>query len=141
GIETKPVLIGPITYLLVGKEKEEGFNRIDLIDRLLPVYEEILAKLADAGAQYVQIDEPFLALDIDDATRALYGKVFEKLAVAAKDIKLIIATYFEVLRDNEEIAVNLPVHALHLNLVRRENQLVTVFSKVPASLTLSLGVV
>ncbi|MBD1427383.1 5-methyltetrahydropteroyltriglutamate--homocysteine S-methyltransferase [Sphingobacterium arenae] len=141
GIETKPVLIGPITYLLVGKEKEEGFNRIDLIDRLLPVYEEILGKLADAGAQYVQIDEPFLALDIDDATRTLYSKVFEKLVTAAKGIKLIVATYFEALRDNEETAVNLPVHALHLDLVRGENQLDTVLSKVPASLTLSLGVV
>jgi len=141
GIETKPVLIGPITYLLVGKEKEAGFNRIDLIDRLLPVYEEILSKLADAGAQYVQIDEPFLALDIDDATRTLYGKVFEKLAAAAKGIKLIVATYFEALLDNEETAVNLPVHALHLDLVRGENQLDTILSKVPASLTLSLGVV
>lgn len=141
GIETKPVLIGPITYLLVGKEKEADFNRIDLIDRLLPVYEEILTKLADAGAQYVQIDEPFLALDIDDATRALYGKVFEKLATAAKGIKLIVATYFEALLDNEETAVNLPIHALHLDLVRGENQLDTVLSKVPASLTLSLGVV
>ena len=141
GIETKPVLIGPITYLLVGKEKEEGFNRIDLIDRLLPVYEEILGKLADAGAQYVQIDEPFLALDIDDATRTLYSKVFEKLAAAAHGIKLIVATYFEGLHDNAETAVNLPVHALHLDLVRGENQLDTILSKVPASLTLSLGVV
>ena len=141
GIETKPVLIGPITYLLLGKEKEADFNRIDLIDRLLPVYEEILAKLADAGAKYVQIDEPFLALDIDDATKALYGKVFEKLAAAAKGIKLIVATYFEALGNNEGIAVNLPVHALHLDLVRGENQLDTILSKVPASLTLSLGVV
>jgi len=141
GIETKPVLIGPITYLLLGKEKEAGFNRIDLIDRLLPVYEEILGKLADAGAQYVQIDEPFLALDIDDATRALYGKVFEKLAAAAKGIKLIVATYFEALGNNEDTALNLPVHALHLDLVRGENQLDTILSKVPANLTLSLGVV
>ncbi|WP_313261638.1 5-methyltetrahydropteroyltriglutamate--homocysteine S-methyltransferase [Sphingobacterium sp.] len=141
GIETKPVLIGPITYLLLGKEKEADFNRIDLIDRLLPVYEEILAKLADAGAKYVQIDEPFLALDIDDATKALYGKVFEKLAAAGKGIKLIVATYFEALGNNEDIAVNLPVHALHLDLVRGENQLDTILSKVPASLTLSLGVV
>ncbi|MGJ1203732.1 5-methyltetrahydropteroyltriglutamate--homocysteine S-methyltransferase [Sphingobacterium lactis] len=141
GIETKPVLIGPITYLLLGKEKEAGFNRIDLIDKLLPVYEEILGKLADAGAKYVQIDEPFLALDIDDATKALYPKVFEKLAAAAKGIKLIVATYFEALRDNEDIAVNLPVHALHLDLVRGENQLDTILAKVPANLTLSLGVV
>ncbi|SEG45138.1 5-methyltetrahydropteroyltriglutamate--homocysteine S-methyltransferase [Sphingobacterium lactis] len=141
GIETKPVLIGPITYLLLGKEKEAGFNRIDLIDKLLPVYEEILGKLADAGAKYVQIDEPFLALDIDDATKALYPEVFEKLAAAAKGIKLIVATYFEALRDNEDIAVNLPVHALHLDLVRGENQLDTILAKVPANLTLSLGVV
>ena len=80
GIETKPVLIGPISYLLLGKEKESGFNRIDLIDKLVPVYEEILTKLATAGAKYVQIDEPFLALDIDDATRALYTRVFTKLS-------------------------------------------------------------
>lgn len=141
GIETKPVILGPISYLLLGKEKESGFNRIDLIDKLLPVYEEILAKLADAGAQYVQIDEPFLALDIDDATRALYGKVFEKLAAAAKGIKLIVATYFEALRDNEDTALALPVHALHLDLVRGENQLDSILAKVPANLTLSLGVV
>lgn len=141
GIETKPVIIGPITYLLLGKEKETGFNRIDLIDGLLPVYEEILTKLADAGAQYVQIDEPYLALDIDADTKALYARVFDKLAAAAKGIKLIVATYFEALRDNEEVAVNLPVHALHLDLVRGENQLDTVLAKVPASLTLSLGVV
>ncbi len=141
GIETKPVLIGPITYLLVGKEKEEGFNRIDLIDRLLPVYEEILGKLADAGAKYIQIDEPFLALDLDAETRELYAKVFTKLAEAAKNAKLIVATYFEALRDNEGTALNLPVHALHIDLVRGENQLDTVLAKVPASLTLSLGVV
>lgn len=141
GIETKPVLIGPITYLLIGKEKEAGFNRIDLIDRLLPIYEEILRKLADAGAQYVQIDEPFLALDIDNATRLLYNKVFERLAAAAKGVKLIATTYFEALLDNEETAVNLPVHALHIDLVRGENQLDTILSKVPSTLTLSLGIV
>ena len=141
GIETKPVLIGPLTYLLLGKEKEEGFDRIDLIEKLLPVYEEILSKLADAGAQYVQIDEPFLALDIDAKVKALYPTVFEKLHAAAKGTKLVVTTYFEALRDNEELALNLPVHALHLDLVRGEDQLDTVLAKVPASLTLSLGVV
>ena len=141
GIETKPVIIGPITYLLIGKEKEAGFDRIDLIDRLLPVYEEILGKLADAGAQYIQIDEPYLALDLEEKVKALYPSIFEKLNAAAKGAKLIVTTYFEALQDNEDIAVNLPVHALHLDLVRGENQLDTVLAKVPASLTLSLGVV
>lgn len=141
GIETKPVVIGPITYLLIGKEKEAGFDRIDLIDRLLPVYEEIISKLADAGAQYIQIDEPYLALDIDAKVKALYTTVFEKLNAAAKGAKLIATTYFEALKDNEDLAVSLPVHALHLDLVRGENQLDTALAKVPASLTLSLGVV
>ena len=141
GIETKPVLLGPISYLLLGKEKEADFNRIDLIDKLLPVYEEILSKLTAAGAKYIQIDEPYLALDITDSTRALYASVFEKLATASKGVKLIVATYFEALQNNEDTAVNLPVHALHLDLVRGENQLDTILNKVPETLTLSLGIV
>lgn len=141
GIETKPVLLGPISYLLLGKEKETDFNRIDLIDKLLPVYEEILSKLTEAGAQYVQIDEPYLALDIADSTRTLYASVFEKLAAASKGVKLIVATYFEALQNNEDTAVNLPIHALHLDLVRGENQLDTILNKIPETLTLSLGVV
>lgn len=141
GIETKPVIIGPITFLLLGKEKEAGFDRIDLIDRLLPVYEEILGKLADAGAQYIQIDEPYLALDLSEKVKTLYPEVFKKLNTAAKGAKLIATTYFEALRDNEDIAVNLPVHALHVDLVRGENQLDTLLPKVPSTLTLSLGIV
>src|SRR5690606_31296099 len=141
GIDTKPVLIGPITYLLLGKEKEEGFHRIDLIDKLLPVYEEILAKLSAAGAQYIQIDEPYLALDIDEKVKELYPKVFARLNAAANGAKLIATTYFEALRDNEELAANLPVHALHIDLVRGENQLDSLLAKVPSTLTLSLGIV
>ncbi|WP_164109456.1 MULTISPECIES: 5-methyltetrahydropteroyltriglutamate--homocysteine S-methyltransferase [Sphingobacterium] len=141
GIETKPVIIGPITYLLIGKEKEAGFERIDLIENLLPVYEQILSKLAEAGAKYIQIDEPYLALDIDAKTKALYTSVFARLNAAAGSAKLIATTYFEALKDNEDLALSLPVHALHLDLVRGENQLDTVLPKVPSSLTLSLGIV
>lgn len=141
GIETKPVIIGPITYLLIGKEKEAGFERIDLIENLLPVYEQILSKLAEVGAKYIQIDEPYLALDIDAKTKALYTSVFARLNAAAGNAKLIATTYFEALKDNEDLALSLPVHALHLDLVRGENQLDTVLPKVPSSLTLSLGVV
>lgn len=141
GIETKPVIIGPITYLLIGKEKEADFNRIDLIENLLPVYEQIISKLAAAGAKYIQIDEPYLALDIDDKVKALYTDVFTRLNAAAGEAKLIATTYFEALKDNEDLALSLPVDVLHLDLVRGTNQLDTVLAKVPASLTLSLGVV
>src|SRR5690606_21324706 len=123
GIQTKPVLIGPITYLLLGKEKESGFNRIDLIDRLLPVYEQLLAKLVAAGAEWVQIDEPYLALDIDEATRTLYKEVFTRLKAAAPGLKLVVATYFEALNENTDTAVALPIDALHLDLVRGADQL------------------
>ena len=141
GLVTKPVLLGPITYLLLGKEKEEGFDRIDLIDRLLPVYEEILAKLSAAGAAWVQFDEPFLALDIDDKTRALYQTVYNRLSAAANGIKLVVATYFESLRENAQTALNLPVQALHVDLVRGENQLDELLGSVPENLILSVGVV
>lgn len=141
GIETKPVLLGPITYLLLGKEKETGFDRLDLIDNLLPVYKEILDKLAQAGTQWVQFDEPFLALDLDDKAKALYNEVYGQLAAAAKGVKLVVATYFESLRENAETALRLPVHALHVDLVRGENQLSELLPHVPEHLILSLGVV
>src|SRR5690606_26240155 len=129
------------TYLLLGKEKEEGFHRIDLIDKLLPVYEEMLARLSAAGAQYIQNDEPYLALDIDDKVKELYPKVFARLNAAANGVKLIATTYFDALRDSEELAASWPVHALHIDLVRGENQLDTLLAKVPSTLTLSLGIV
>jgi 5-methyltetrahydropteroyltriglutamate--homocysteine methyltransferase len=141
GIQTKPVLIGPITYLLLGKEKESGFNRIDLIYRLLPVYEQLLAKLAAAGAEWVQIDEPYLALDIDESTRGIYRDVFTRLKAAAPNLKLVVATYFEALNENTDTAVALPIDALHLDLVRGADQLDQVLAKVPSNLILSLGVV
>lgn len=142
GIETKPVLLGPISYLLLGKEKGEGFHRLDLIDRLLPVYSQLLEKLKSYGAKWVQLDEPFLALDLDDRTKALYKKVFAQLAQAHPTLKIALTTYFEGLKENEDLALALPVHALHLDLVRDETQLQRVLPKVgEGALILSLGVV
>ncbi len=141
GIQTKPVLLGPISYLLLGKEKEAGFDRLDLIDRLLPVYEQIVGKLADAGAEWIQLDEPFLALDLDEKASALYNDVYTKLAAAAKGAKILVATYFEALRENAKLALSLPVQALHIDLVRGEDQLADILPLVPDGLILSLGVV
>ncbi|SEN17754.1 methionine synthase (B12-independent) [bacterium A37T11] len=141
GIVTKPVLVGPITYLLVGKEKEHGFHRLDLIDRLLPVYEELFGLLKAEGAEYIQLDEPFLALDLDDKTRALYKEVYSRLAKAADGLKIVLATYFEGLRDNAETALSLPVAVLHVDAVRGRADVEQLLTKIPAGLTLSIGVV
>lgn len=140
GIKTKPVLIGPITYLLLGKEKESGFNRVDLIDKLLPVYLEILRQLESLGAEYVQIDEPILATDIDEEIKSLYRKVFAEITKAAK-LKIVLATYFDSLADNTDLATELNVDVLHIDLVRAPQQWKNVVSRLKGDTILSLGIV
>jgi 5-methyltetrahydropteroyltriglutamate--homocysteine methyltransferase len=95
GIKVKPVLIGPVTYLLLGKEKEESFHRIELLSKLLPVYAELLKILRDKGVEYVQIDEPCLALDLTDIEREAITKTYTFFAMEAPEIKIILANYFE----------------------------------------------
>lgn len=141
GILTKPVLIGPISYLLLGKEKESGFERLDLINNVLPVYVEILKKLEAAGAKYVQIDEPFLALDIDAKVKETYKSVYAKLRNEFPNLKFVLATYFDGLKDNLSLATSLPVDVLHVDLVRYPEQLDEVINSLPASMILSVGVV
>ncbi len=138
GIDARPVLIGPITYLLVGKG--QGGKNIDLLDRLLPVYVESLQQLEQAGATWVQLDEPALTLDLDDATRAAYASAYKTLRQATK-LKIFVTSYFGALGDNTDTALILPVDALHIDLVRGADQLDAVLAKVPAGLILSLGVV
>ncbi|GEC73409.1 methionine synthase (B12-independent) [Flavobacterium flevense] len=143
GIKTKPVLIGPITYLLLGKEKEEGFHRIDLIDSLLPVYFEILEKLKAEGATHIQFDEPFLALNLTDKERNTYTKVYHEINNRFPDLKVILANYFDCFGENIETALALPVDTLHLDLVRCPSQLDDILEsgKLAAHVNLSLGVV
>ena len=143
GIKTKPVLIGPITYLLLGKEKEDGFHRIDLIDSLLPVYFEILEKLKAEGATHIQFDEPFLALNLTDKERNTYTEVYHEINNRFPDLKVILANYFDCFGENIETALALPVDTLHLDLVRCPSQLDDILEsgKLAAHVNLSLGVV
>ncbi|HJV36053.1 5-methyltetrahydropteroyltriglutamate--homocysteine S-methyltransferase [Geomonas sp.] len=141
GIEAKPVLTGPVSYLLLGKEKEPGFHRLELLPRLLPVYIALLNELMTAGARFIQLDEPFLALDIDDQAREAYRSAYSRIAEALPELKIVLATYFDGLRENASLAINLPVHALHLDLVRAPDQLDRLLAEIPSSLTLSLGLV
>jgi 5-methyltetrahydropteroyltriglutamate--homocysteine methyltransferase len=140
GIQTPPVITGPITYLHVGKCRDAGVKNIDFLNDILPVYEQILAKLATLGAEYIQIDEPALALDLPAEYQAAYKSAFERLAKASP-LKIVLTTYFEGLRDNLQTAANLPVWGLHVDLVRAPQQLDEVLSALPADKTLSLGVV
>ena len=143
GIATKPVLIGPVSYLLLGKEKEEGFHRIDLIDKLLPVYFEILQKLEDQKVEWIQFDEPFLALNLTDKERNAITYVYNEINKRFPNIKLILANYFDCFGENLDTVLALPVHTLHLDLVRCHSQLDDILEsgQLSSNVNLSLGVV
>jgi 5-methyltetrahydropteroyltriglutamate--homocysteine methyltransferase len=141
GITTRPVLIGPITYLLLAKCVGSSFDRLKLLDRLLPVYEQVLRQLREAGAEWIQIDEPCLVLDLSEGARAALRPAYERLSKAASGVSLLVATYFGELRDNLEIACQLPVAGLHVDLVAGESQLADVLPRLPERMTLSVGVI
>jgi 5-methyltetrahydropteroyltriglutamate--homocysteine methyltransferase len=138
GYRTRPVLLGPVTFLKLGKGVADP---LALLDGLLPVYAELLQRLAAEGAEWVQIDEPCLVLDLDDAARAALRRAYAALAQAAPSLKILVASYFGGLGDNLATAVSLPVAGLHLDLVRAPSQLPAVLDKAPAGLVLSLGVI
>ena len=141
GIHTRPVLVGPVTYLLLGKSKDPSLHPLSLLRNLLPVYVEVLRLLEKAGADWVQIDEPALVLDIDDATRAALETTYATLAAEVPGLKLMLVTYFGALGDNLKCALNLPVAGLHVDLVRAPEQLASVLAGAPKDLVLSLGLI
>jgi 5-methyltetrahydropteroyltriglutamate--homocysteine methyltransferase len=143
GIKTKPVLIGPVSYLLLGKEKEGGFHRINLIEELLPVYFEILNALQNEGAEYIQLDEPFLALNLTDKERNAITYVYNEINKNFPSLKIILTNYFDCFGENLDTVLALPVHTLHLDLVCCPSQLDDILEsgKLAATVNLSLGVV
>jgi 5-methyltetrahydropteroyltriglutamate--homocysteine methyltransferase len=144
GHNPKPVLIGPISYLALGKVQDPAnpnFDRFDLLDRLLPIYEEILSLLAAEGAQWVQLDEPVLALDLTDQQRALFHPTYQRLTQAAHPIRLLATSYFGELQQNLPTFLNLPVAALHYDAVRGQAEIDTLLSDFPPDKILSLGIV
>ncbi|TDD99311.1 5-methyltetrahydropteroyltriglutamate--homocysteine S-methyltransferase [Flavobacterium cellulosilyticum] len=143
GFTTKPVLISPVSYLLLGKEKEEGFHRIELIEKVLPVYFEILNTLQNEGAEYIQFDEPFLALNLTDAVHNAITFVYNEINKKFPNLKIILTNYFDCFGENLDTVLALPVHTLHLDLVRCSSQLDDILEsgKLAANVSLSLGVV
>ncbi len=141
GILTRPVLLGPVSYLLLGKTKSPEANALDLLDNLLPVYIEVIEQLKSAGAKWIQIDEPVLILDLPSGASEAFAKAYANIAEACGDLKLCLATYFGDLGENTDWAMKLPFDAIHLDLVRGKDQLDKAISALPAGTILSLGVV
>lgn len=139
GHTVKPVVIGPLTWLWLGKVKGEEFNKLDLLDKLLPVYGEIFQRLAAQGVEWVQIDEPILSLDLPQEWKNAFERAYNLLQ--REPVKKLVATYFAGLEDNLGLAAGLPVDGLHIDLVRAPEQYPTILDRLPAYKILSLGVV
>lgn len=132
GIETRPVLIGPVTWLSLGKSKD-GVDPFAYLPQVAAVYAEILRKLADAGAEWVQMDEPILVTDLSPAQRDAFA-VYDQFTGP----KLMVASYFGALDDNLDLALGLPVAGLHLDLVRAPEQLGRIIGRTDKQLSLGL---
>ena len=139
GYQVKPVIIGPLSYLWLGKAKGEGFDKLDLLEGLIPVYREILNKLQSQGVEWVQFDEPVLTIDIGTQWRDAFAYCYKQLA--AQSPKVLLTTYFGELRDNLELACTLPVHGLHLDLIRAKSELHNIIDLLPETHVLSVGCV
>ncbi len=137
GFETRPVLLGPVTWLSLAKGRD--VDPFDFLDEVLGHYAVILGHLAGAGAEWVQIDEPVLVLDLDDRQRRAFTHAYSKFATCG--VKLMLSTYFGGIEDNLAFAAALPVAGLHVDLVRASDQLDAVLASAPKSLLLSLGVI
>ena len=142
GHAIKPVLVGPLTYLWLGKlkgEDAEHFDKLELLERLLPVYGEVLDRLAAQGVEWVQIDEPILALDLPQDWKNAFERAYNLLQRAP--LKKLVATYFGGLEDNLSLAAALPVDGLHIDLVRAPEQYPLILDWLPTYKVLSLGLV
>ena len=138
GISTRPVLIGPVTFLALAKMRD-GSNRWGLLPRLLAVYRNVLSSLGQAGAEWVQIDEPIMVADLDQEVHAALKAAYAVLADVP--VKIMLATYFGAIGDNLAALAELRVQGLHVDLVRAPGQLEDVCKVIAPGVLLSLGVV
>lgn len=138
GVNVKPVLVGPVTYLWLGKEKDAS-NKRDLFKKLLPVYRELLDLLAAHGVEWVQIDEPILITDLEPPYREMLKTAYAELSQA--DLSLLLASYFGSLQNNLELALSLPTDALHVDAVRGKTEIDTLLAHLPETKILSLGLI
>ena len=148
GIRPRPVVVGPVTFLMLSKmtgatpaSGGAAISTLDLLDRLLPVYEQLLGDLAGDGVEWVQIDEPCLVLDLDTNATDAYRQALGTLAALSRRPRIMLATYFGPLRENSQLAAGSGVEGLHIDLVRAPEQLDSVLALLPSSMLLSAGVV
>lgn len=138
GVTAKPVIIGPVTYLWLGKAKDDS-DKLALLPRLLPVYAALLDHFAALGIEWVQIDEPALVTELDAPWRDAFVTAYD--ALSARRVRLMLATYFGPLQDNLELACGLPVDGLHIDAINARDEVAVAASSLPDTTVLSVGAI
>jgi len=138
GHKVKPILLGPITYLWLGKVKGKYFDRLDILEDIIPIYKYVLKELSNRNIDFVQIDEPALVLELPKKWENAYSYVYKELFGITK---ILITTYFDSVEHNIEFIRDLPVQGIHIDLVHGKYNLVDFVSKIPSEWMLSLGVI
>lgn len=144
GVFTRPVLVGPVSFLALGKaDRDQTVEPISLLEKLLPVYEELLIKLKEAGAETVQIDEPTLVFDLPPRVKNAFKPTYEKFAALGNKIpKIVFTTYFgDIVHNVDVLSSTQELYAVHVDLVRNPEQLETIIGAIGPKQILSLGVV
>ncbi len=138
GLKAKPVIVGPVTYLALGKVKDES-DKLALLPKLLPVYAELLRTLAGEGVEWVQIDEPILVTELE----AGWDQVFQAAyaALSGNGVKLLLATYFGQLKENLPLVAGLPVQGVHLDAINARDEVAALIAALPEDRVVSLGVI
>ena len=138
GVNAKPVLIGPVTYLAIGKAKDDS-DKLALLPRLLPVYARLLDALAAEGVEWVQLDEPLLVTELDTDWQHAFNTAYHQLKSCR--VKILLATYFGQLLENRYLAANLPVAGLHIDAINGREDVLPLLGMLPGHKVLSLGVI
>ena len=138
GVKAKPVVVGPLTYLWLGKARDGG-DKLALLPRIMPVYRALLDYFRVMDVEWVQIDEPILVTELDPAWRAAFATAYEGFEV--RGVKLLLATYFGALQENLDLACSLPVDGLHIDAINAREEIALAAQKLPAQRVLSVGAV
>lgn len=138
GINAKPVIVGPVTYLAIGKAKDDS-NKLALLPGILQAYAELLEVLADQGVEWVQIDEPILVTELNTDWQHAFNTAYHRLKACR--VKLLVASYFGQLAENQYLAANLPVAGLHIDAINGRSDVLPIIGMLPSHMVLSLGVI
>ncbi|MEQ5207512.1 5-methyltetrahydropteroyltriglutamate--homocysteine S-methyltransferase [Proteus vulgaris] len=138
GHKIKPVLLGPVTYLWLGKVKGPDFDRLTLLKEILPIYQQVLNALKEKGIEWVQIDEPALVLDLPIEWQNAYQTAYQALT---GQVKLLLTTYFDSVSHHLDIIKDLPINGLHVDVSAGQDDLQHLHQTLPKDWVLSLGVI